>query len=433
MATIKAVMRKKKNADGTYTYPLAIRITKKRKPSFIHLGYTLDDPKHWDEEEHRVKKSHPNSKRLNNLIVKRMAEVSDKAIEAETANDNVSSKAIKQKIKPSSDAFFFAQAKVFLQRLRDTGNYNVWNAETPRLRNFKEFILGTEAIKTELSKKSHSHKRPPCKGLFASSDVSFSQIDVGVLTKFKIYLKAQLGLSERTIANYMIVIQAVFSQAIKENITDEKYFPFGKEQIHIKLPETLKVGLSLNNIERLENFEASHPSHGEAVDVWLTSYYFAGMRAADVLQLRWPDFRENRLHYAMDKNGKPGSLKVPEKALKILKRHEATKRHATDFVFSYLKDFKDLDNEFALKKRIASIVCQVDKLLRTRVKPALNIEGSLSMHISRHSFATLAGDKIPVQMLQKLYRHSDIKTTIGYQSNFIHKDADDALDAVINQ
>jgi hypothetical protein len=34
-------------------------------------------------------------------------------------------------------------------------------------------------------------------------------------------------------------------------------------------------------------------------------------------------------------------------------------------------------------------------------------------------------------MMQKLYRHSDIKTTIGYQANFIYQDADDALDAVI--
>ncbi len=28
-------------------------------------------------------------------------------------------------------------------------------------------------------------------------------------------------------------------------------------------------------------------------------------------------------------------------------------------------------------------------------------------------------------------KNSDIKTTIGYQANFIYKDADDALDAVI--
>ena len=36
------------------------------------------------------------------------------------------------------------------------------------------------------------------------------------------------------------------------------------------------------------------------------------------------------------------------------------------------------------------------------------------------------------QLLQKLYRHSDLKTTIGYQSNFIHKDLDGALSDVLD-
>lgn len=53
------------------------------------------------------------------------------------------------------------------------------------------------------------------------------------------------------------------------------------------------------------------------------------------------------------------------------------------------------------------------------------------MHIARHTFDNISGDRIPLQMLQKLYRHSSITTTIGYQSNFIHKDADEALEAVI--
>lgn len=34
-------------------------------------------------------------------------------------------------------------------------------------------------------------------------------------------------------------------------------------------------------------------------------------------------------------------------------------------------------------------------------------------------------------MLQKLHCHSPITTTIGYQQNFIQKDADDALDSVL--
>ena len=55
----------------------------------------------------------------------------------------------------------------------------------------------------------------------------------------------------------------------------------------------------------------------------------------------------------------------------------------------------------------------------------------LTMHIARHTFGNISGDKIPIQMLQKLYRHTSITTTIGYQANFIHKDADEALDAVI--
>ena len=61
-----------------------------------------------------------------------------------------------------------------------------------------------------------------------------------------------------------------------------------------------------------------------------------------------------------------------------------------------------------------------------------DIEKNLSNHIARHTFGNMAGDKIDPRMLQKLYRHSNLKTTIGYQANFIHKDADDALETVLN-
>jgi integrase/recombinase XerD len=53
------------------------------------------------------------------------------------------------------------------------------------------------------------------------------------------------------------------------------------------------------------------------------------------------------------------------------------------------------------------------------------------MHISRHTFGSILDERISIPMLQKLYRHFNITTTIGYQSNFINKTADDALDAVL--
>jgi site-specific recombinase XerD len=61
-----------------------------------------------------------------------------------------------------------------------------------------------------------------------------------------------------------------------------------------------------------------------------------------------------------------------------------------------------------------------------------SIEKNLSNHIARHSFGNIAGDKIHPIMLQKLYHHSDLKTTLNYQANFIHRDVDDALDSVID-
>lgn len=53
------------------------------------------------------------------------------------------------------------------------------------------------------------------------------------------------------------------------------------------------------------------------------------------------------------------------------------------------------------------------------------------MHIARHTIGNLSGDSITIQMLQKLYRHSSVTTSIGIQANFVHKDADEALEAVL--
>jgi len=95
-----------------------------------------------------------------------------------------------------------------------------------------------------------------------------------------------------------------------------------------------------------------------------------------------------------------------------------------------LKVLHDLSNDFQVQKKIAFADKRLNKALK-KVAELAGIEKKLTMHIARHTFGNLSGDKIPVQMLQKLYRHSSITTTIGYQANFIHKDADDALDAVI--
>ena len=164
MATIKIVLRNKKNKDGTSPdrLPLTIRITKDRKTSFIYLGHYLK-VNEWDAVEQRVKKNHPNASRLNNYIIKKLSEANGVSLDLETQRSEVSSKAVKQKIKPKAGSTFFAQAELYLDNLKESGKYNQYTADKPRVKHFKEFLKG--------------------------EDISFSDITVSLIERFKMYLK----------------------------------------------------------------------------------------------------------------------------------------------------------------------------------------------------------------------------------------------------
>ena len=254
-------------------------------------------------------------------------------------------------------------------------------------------------------------------------------ITLSHLERFKASLKSKNKLSERSAVNHLVVVRSIFSQAIKEGVCDIKYYPFGKDKIKIKFPDSKKVGLNKSDVERIEAAELPEQA-SHARNLWLISFYFAGMRISDVLRLKWSDFQDGRMYYAMGKNTKGDSLKVPDKVLQILKQYEALKDEDNDLIFRELRNV-DLNDRFEMERIIASRNGMIDKYLREDVAQAAAIKSSLTMHIARHTFGNISGDKIPIQMLQKLYRHSSVTTTIGYQSNFIHKDVDEALNAVI--
>lgn len=401
MAAAKLVLRKKRSKDDTY--PLAIRITRDRKSSFVHLGHSVKLSE-WDATKMQVKKSHPNATRLNNFLIKKLSEANAKLLEVETEKTKVSSHTIKQKIKPDNGTTFFSQANAYIQKLYSAGKYNQYTADKPRVKHFKDFI---------------------------GHDIAFQDITPTLLDRFKGYLRTKVKLSERSAVNHLVMIRSVFSQAIADNVVDQKYYPFGKGKTKIKFPESVKIGLTPEEVQRLEEVELTDEKCNHARNLWLFSFYFAGMRASDVLRIKWSDIQNDRLHYAMGKNNKAGSLKMPEKALAILAQYRKGKTAKGDYIFPELKGVP-ADDSFLVQRTIAFKTSAIDKLLRNNVAPLAQIEKRLTMHIARHTFGNISGDKIPIQMLQKLYRHSSITTTIGYQANFIHKDADAALDAVIN-
>jgi len=402
MATIKIVLREKLNKDGTQ--PIAIRITKDRKTSFIHLGYSVhkDD---WDGTAQQVKKSVKNHVRLNNLLIKKLSEATDTALQIETHKNYTSAKAVRQKIKPSVGQTFFPQADAFIAHLKASGKYNQYTSDKSRVARFKEYI---------------------------GNDIAFQEISVSMLERFKSYLIATKKLSERTAVNHLVTIRSVFSEAIKNQIIDGQYYPFGKGKVKLKFPDSNKIGLTLEEIKQIEDAKLTDAWHNHVRNLWLISFYFAGMRVSDVLRLRWSDFKDNRLYYTMGKNNKAGSFKIHEKAKEILDHYEQFKQNADDLVFDELKGC-DFSDKFYTQRTIAFKTSAIDKCLRLNIAPEAKITKKLTMHIARHSIGNIAKDKIPIPLLQKMFRHSSINTTVSYMANFMHEDTDDALDMIIGE
>ncbi len=122
----------------------------------------------------------------------------------------------------------------------------------------------------------------------------------------------------------------------------------------------------------------------------------------------------------MGKNKKAGSLSTPEKAIKIIEQYrDHEQKH--DLIFPELKTLDNLNTKCDVQRKIAYADKRLNKALAL-ISGQIGLTKKLTMHIARYTFGHLAGDKISIQTLQKLYRHSSITTTIGYQANFIHKE-----------
>ncbi len=442
MASIKIILWKHdQKKDGTF--PIAIRITQNRKTRYVFTGKYIHE-RDWDEVHACIKKSHPNSARLNNFFLGKLKEANDISLEG---NDNISSKQIQKKIKRKTDGMSFFQ--VGAERIKNkymAKTFSVVKPELSILWNIEEFInlkksesketiiaaIKGRRMKRMVEGRKRGHSILDDIKIFSNKrSLLFEEIDTAFINKYKSFCSAYLSQKSRTITNQLIFIRTLFNQAIKEGIVDVKYYPFAGEREKIRIGTSHKIGLTTEEIEYIEKLDLEpHTSIWHTRNVWLFSFYFAGIRISDVLVMKWSDFIDGRLFYTMNKNEKPISLKIPKKAEIIINYYKRDKPSHSAYIFPFL-DKANTKNAYDLFVKMRNASTLFDKYLK-RIAKMCDIEKNLSNHIARHSFGNIAGDKIHPLMLQKLYRHSDLKTTLNYQANFIHKDADDALDAVIN-
>ena len=280
------------------------------------------------------------------------------------------------------------------------------------------------------------------------ADMTVADMTVELLTRFDNFLhkwenEREPGklLHPNTIEVQFNILRTLVHRAIEVGIMEASRDPF--LVFKYKGVKTVKEKLDDSEMERIINLELEEGSL-----VWycknysLFSYYCAGIRAADLIQLRWRNVTgSGRLHYQMGKNHKERDLLLVEQAVEILCHYHREDAKATDYIFPLLsneaeyagyvtqadKDRMRPELRHKMYQDISSKNALINKYLK-KIAEKAEIAKPLSMHISRHSFAHIAQEAgAESSAIKNILGHSNLATTERYMGSFDTSKTDETL------
>lgn len=417
MATFKPILNPKPKKDGTYA--ILIRITENRKHKYISIPYSIPEkdwyayknPKAVTKQNNAgikqyIKKSHLQHAVINKYLHDKIIECIQKAEEVKTK----SAPRIKQAIvKPEFNSFIEYAEKVYNNIKKNPESFNTWKKYYSTINKLKDYI------KTEL----------------LEHDLDFADLTYDFLTSYKAYLYSPpLNNKKNTVAKDFSVMRAIVHRAIKSGLIKVYDNPF----IHftIESERTSKQALTATELEIIENVKLK-PGTGvwHARNYFMLAYYFRGIRAGDFIQLKYKHFSGSRINYITEKTDHSINLKIPPKALHYLSLYLYKGADPERYVFPLLDNDKDYSNKEVLFKDISAKLSLINKNLK-KVATKAEISKNLSFHISRHTFASIARDKLKgdVSTIKDLLGHSSISITQGYLASLTDESLDTATDQI---
>ena len=403
MASSKIILfTSKKYKDGTY--PICLRLTFERKPSYITITKVLS--KEWDKRKGLVKNNHPNYKGINKQIKLKDAEAYDLLLDYDSGRSNYTKDQIIAKLKG-------------IRRTETLIDYYNDYIEETREKHQYNHATSVISMKNNLIK---YHR---------SKELRFATVTPDWLRKFDLHLRRQ-DKGKRTICNYMNIIRSMYNRGISDGVIGREHYPFFSYKL--KMPQSEKIGLDKDEVDRLIAVQLENePNNTWELTkwTWLLSFAFGGIRSGDVLQMKWKDIKNNRFYYVMNKNNKPLSLPISSLAQRGLDFFSQFKQKSKGYVIPEMCK-ANLDDPEDIHRKLRNANRLYNRELKGLAEAA-EIDKNLTMHIARHSFGNISGDKISPQLLQMIYRHSDIKTTMNYQQHWMNQEKlDDAMDIVMD-
>ena len=404
MASIKLILRTNQK-DQTGKSPLYIRIIKDRKTKFITAGLKLKESD-WDEAKQRVKKSYPNSARMNAALAQKIADAEGQIADMERKVKTVSIKKLKEAIKGKEVPNFFEYSRKHCERIKNNVSISTYKNYHAYLDKFEKWV-GTK-------------------------EVYFDDITVSLLMDYMSYLSNELK-NGNTTQRYSIMILAImFKEAIKEDLIPEYMYPFSK--LKLKKDPSRRQFLKKEQFEAIIKYKLDEKSKASVYrDMFIFSIFAGGLRFSDVLEFQVKHFNEEerRIQKVIRKTGRMHQFKIGQLALDIINKYKKENAEQDDFIFPvitnkelYLKDDEYRYTFIESANKAANFQLQ-------RIAKKLEIPVKVTFHISRHTFATNAlNNGMRIEHVSKLMDHRDISTTQVY-AKIISEELDKAVDNYI--
>lgn len=401
MAKISILLRDAQNKNGLY--PIVLRIIKNRKVKIITLGMDCEKS-NWDEKSSQFNKSMSNHIQKNLLLSK-----------------------LKQKAWTIIDQFNIDELDFSLNQFEEKFRGKE-SSKITVLEFWEDKIKDLNLAGRTGNARAHHDTKNSFFRFCKNQKILFKEITVDMLDKYETHLRST-GSNDGGIGVRMRELRAVFNDAIKKGVVDEKYYPFKTYKVSKLKGKGFKKALSRDEVRLIENFdEAKYPQLREAKHLFVFSYYTRGMNFYDIMKLTWDRVENDKIIYTRSKTKGRFTIKILQPIQDILDHYKELNTD-TNFVFPIL--LKEGMTAIQIENRKAKKLKRFNSDLKL-IAEIVGINKPLTSYVARHSYATnLKQLGVSTDLISQSMGHQNISITSAYLKDFEDDIIDDANEKLL--
>lgn len=385
--------------DGTC--PLMLRITKSQKRKYLSVGMSVE-PKFWDFDKNRPKRNCPNKESIEKLIAAKVMEynalIVDMTADRKEYTPQSLVQTIENKVQSRTVREMYDKIMDELRKAGQLGNLSIYKYSRDSLLKFTRNKL----------------------------DIPFADMDSAWLKKYEDWLRGR-GCKDTTISLLFRTLRSVFNKAIEQGATKRDNYPFNKFKLSYYDLSTRKRAINKEYIHEIRDLDLSNEQFyiRLARDLFLFSYFGAGINFTDIALLQFSNLKDERIHYVRKKTGKPISFPLSEVANEIMKKYANPFYDNDDYIFPIL-DIRIHKTEQQKRNRIHKCLGHINKCLKV-IGGMVGVP-ELTTYYARHTYATvLKRSGVNIAIISESLGHSDLSTTQIYLDSFENSQIDEAM------